>query len=577
MGCGTILPVFCDRFRINHKYSANLPQMNPKLLSIAVVCAALIWLLKPSHQDWLFRTVPNWLRQNLPRVYPELKARLNRLFSMKFWNDLVIERVRLRLLSLLRFTSQIFAPVARIRFTLRNLAIVLALISIPLAQTGMVIREGVRRESAIARLRRAGFNIQAYETTFLSRFRWLFGRELRTEARSIEGSGRELDIAVLRDEIVKLPTLFSISIDNARLDDDSLAFLGQLPNLRKIAFTRCEVSGLGLQFVANPEKLTSLNLSSSKVTRSGIETITRFEQLRDINLSGTDIGDAEIEELSKLKKVVVLDLDYTLLTDDGLRQNSFLASCENLKLVCTNVTENTYKEFVKFAVEVRREMAEKAFRENKKTLGYSAGEISRIHLEYYPPIPSDCRVSAKILEDHDVRGFVRDSGDFSFRSDLDRLLATLNRKPFSSLFITTSDKFKPECMSVLAEFSGTVESMHLRTSRNRLINPSAFDDFTQVVKAMPVLPKLSRIHLWSGDITSATVQSLSAAKLPSLKAIFFSECSLSSDAINRLGQIPTLNRVEIEMSDLDDIGLAALVALPQVKEIKVSGKMMRQD
>jgi hypothetical protein len=157
----------------------------------------------------------------------------------------------------------------------------------------------------------------------------------------------------------------SITIDNPRATDDTLASIVTLPRLEGVKIVSDGVSDTGLLHFARAKDLTALEIGSRKLTDAGLATLTGLKRLNKLSLvlwepKNTDAGLSHIAELAhlemltidarnvssdalarivKLPKLIVLFIDSPFITDADLELMVTARELVHLHLRDTNITD----------------------------------------------------------------------------------------------------------------------------------------------------------------------------------------------------------------------------------------------
>lgn len=121
-----------------------------------------------------------------------------------------------------------------------------------------------------------------------------------------------------------------------------------LPRPRGLVFADLPISDAGLEGLSAFPNLTSLHiLNCLNVTDEGLERIVSLSKLRRLDLRGSAITDRGLARLSNLKELRELSLRHTAITDDGLSHLGELTNLEWLSLSNTSVTNDAINDLRK--------------------------------------------------------------------------------------------------------------------------------------------------------------------------------------------------------------------------------------
>ena len=157
--------------------------------------------------------------------------------------------------------------------------------------------------------------------------------------------------------IRRLRNLLILDLRNAHVTDAGLVHIGKLNNLRGLGLGYTQVTDAGLEHVRRLADLESLGLSHTRVTDDGIAHLSGLTELWSLDLDGTEITDAGLAHLAGLRRLQWLQLNDTMITDAGLIHLRNMSNLTKLNVNDTYVTEEGVQELFKVLpsiAEIRR-------------------------------------------------------------------------------------------------------------------------------------------------------------------------------------------------------------------------------
>ena len=129
-------------------------------------------------------------------------------------------------------------------------------------------------------------------------------------AVSVNSPGTELDKTALGVLAHAGSQIVDLNLQNAMLDDDDLAALGELGAVTELRLSRNRITDRGLSTIARLPKLTSLNLyGNTGVTDAGVEALGRIATLRQVYLWQTGVTPAGAARLHAARPDLAVQLD----------------------------------------------------------------------------------------------------------------------------------------------------------------------------------------------------------------------------------------------------------------------------
>ena len=127
---------------------------------------------------------------------------------------------------------------------------------------------------------------------------------------SVNSPGAELDKAALGMLAQAGSQIVDLNLQNAGLDDDDLAALGELDAVTDLRLSRNKITNRGVGALARLPKLTSLNLYGNVgVTDAGLEALGRVATLRQVYLWQTGVTSAGVAKVRAARPDLAVQLD----------------------------------------------------------------------------------------------------------------------------------------------------------------------------------------------------------------------------------------------------------------------------
>lgn len=109
-----------------------------------------------------------------------------------------------------------------------------------------------------------------------------------------------------------------LTLDDSQFSDKTLlVLLDQMPNLQLLNLRRVRAGDALAQKLPRWSKLWYLSLDDSRITNAGLAYVGKLTTLRELSLNGTGITDAGLIHLSGLTNLEQLHTDGTRITDQG--------------------------------------------------------------------------------------------------------------------------------------------------------------------------------------------------------------------------------------------------------------------
>jgi uncharacterized membrane protein len=127
---------------------------------------------------------------------------------------------------------------------------------------------------------------------------------------SVNSPGSDLDKATLGVLAGAGSRIVDLNLQNAGLDDDDLAALGELGAVAELRLARNQITDRGVAALARLPKLSSLNLyGNAGVTDAGLEALGRIATLRQVYLWQTGVTSAGAARLRNARPDLAVQLD----------------------------------------------------------------------------------------------------------------------------------------------------------------------------------------------------------------------------------------------------------------------------
>ena len=149
------------------------------------------------------------------------------------------------------------------------------------------------------------------------------------------GYMNEVDDDAVR-QLVTLPRLESLSLDDTQITDDALAVISRMETLQRLSLSATAVTDRGVAFLGEMSQLEDLDLADSKVTGVGIRWPVALTTVR---LSRSSLTDAGLESLCRCRAISGLQLGQTQISDSGTRHLASLENLQWLELDWTKITD----------------------------------------------------------------------------------------------------------------------------------------------------------------------------------------------------------------------------------------------
>jgi uncharacterized membrane protein/mono/diheme cytochrome c family protein len=127
---------------------------------------------------------------------------------------------------------------------------------------------------------------------------------------SVNSPGTEVDKAAIGVLAEAGSQIVDLNLQNAGLDDDDLAALGELGAVTQLRLSGNRITDRGVAALARLPKLTSLNLyGNAGVTDAGVDALGRIATLRQVYLWQTGVTSAGVARLRAARPDLAVQLD----------------------------------------------------------------------------------------------------------------------------------------------------------------------------------------------------------------------------------------------------------------------------
>lgn len=252
-----------------------------------------------------------------------------------------------------------------LRFTIRTVLIVIALLSVLFSWLGARYHQALYRKHVLSRLRefadvRPG---RDYKITFdcigssgLSPARnWWSSPRLPFPNKDIFGvetydtAGVELNGLITPYMISEVKTLANVSViqmgDGCNFENGALSRLEGMTTLLHLDFFGSYITDDNCSEIPFLANLESLSFGYTKVTDASARHWQRFPQLKTLLLTETAVTDKGVEEIGKILTLQALDLARAPISDSGVKNLTNLSRLEVLILCGTNITDQAIESF----------------------------------------------------------------------------------------------------------------------------------------------------------------------------------------------------------------------------------------
>ncbi len=504
-----------------------------------------------------------------------------------------------------------------LRYRLRTMLAVVALLALVIAPIASWHRESLREEEIIARLASECVRGLAVSETEV-----LYNNGSRVQEKE-KVAGLEFGTVWsppdwLPDGLAKIGVfrrLFDrarwIAIRGDRFTDSTLGLLAELSHLENLEIAKGQVTPEGLQILSRLTNLRTLKLHETAINDQQLSELSGLAQLEFLELGNADVSDAGLAPLVRLHDLGVLWLADRRITGEGLLYLKAIPHLTGLVLEADGMTDKgllaleqlpTLKGLTLSRMPLPRfrfagfpQLVEFELSENLKLSSIDlrdAGPLTHVTIK---SVASDGQISYPKVRLGKVDGFQElhlvgatlDAADISLIAEAPRLwtLDLQNIRLAGTTSLTLGSQYRGTNISVGdSDFTQIrIESdqslRSLRCSRNpgltavRLIdmpglesveladNPRLLNLADGALRDVERIPELRELHLSGSEVRDADLAPLAA--LPSLKTLDLSRCNISGKGLVSLVGLAPFSTVDLRRTPVSDEAVAALQkALP---------------
>ena len=313
-------------------------------------------------------------------------------------------------------------------------------------------------------------------------------------------------IAILAD----LPELESLEFRRCPIGRAGWEQIGRMKGLRRLSVAKCELTDADMEPISHLPRLEELDVKDSEITDAGIGVLAGCASLWRLDLTGTDITNVGLARLSRLPQLENLSIANTHTNDAGLAPLSQLTSLQRLDISATDV--NHIEQFNCATIPRLRSLA----------------------ITYCPILRSEVAAWPTLFPT------VALEEDYGLNSTPRPASITYNDQTFASF--VEGDR---------------AELCHPEVTNETL------RDFVAWAKRNPV--PIRQVMLDQATISDDGLALL--RDLPEVTEIDLSGTAITPAGIARLGGLRGLEIVGLDPAQLDERSVAALKALPHLKEV----------
>jgi hypothetical protein len=133
-------------------------------------------------------------------------------------------------------------------------------------------------------------------------------------------------------QVASLFRLGAAILANTEINDDQLAYFGNLKHMTSLVINGTPITDAGLAQISNLPMLQTLQASHTKISDNGLDHIVSITTLKVLDLSNTNITDKGMKKIAQLKDINWLLLRGTKITDAGLAELAAIPELKHLSL-----------------------------------------------------------------------------------------------------------------------------------------------------------------------------------------------------------------------------------------------------
>ena len=234
-----------------------------------------------------------------------------------------------------------------LRFSIRSLLLLIALIAIPLAWKVNRAQNQRRVVAEVERLKGSIVWVHEELPPFYSDndppgplwLRNILGDDFFADVCRIDIANPNCDDDTLA-QIATLPSLNTISLMSDGITDRGRAYLTHLKTLETLLINSERVTDSGLKHVAQlPPRLVNLLLDCPQVTSAGLQFLNGRDNFRTLAARRARVSDSGLSVIGKMAHLQVLSLCAMQITDAGLDDLKELKHLKEVSLIELQVSQ----------------------------------------------------------------------------------------------------------------------------------------------------------------------------------------------------------------------------------------------
>lgn len=147
------------------------------------------------------------------------------------------------------------------------------------------------------------------------------------------------------EQLMAMPRLQTLTLDNCRMTDDSLRKLSESNSLQSLTMRNCDLTDASLEQLRGLQ-LETLHLQGNDLTDAAGLALSEIKSLKSLTLRKTGVSDETLKLVNTLPNLQMLDLAETAVTSDGFEDVSRLVRLKTLVLDKTSVGDAALKNLV---------------------------------------------------------------------------------------------------------------------------------------------------------------------------------------------------------------------------------------
>jgi Leucine-rich repeat (LRR) protein len=327
------------------------------------------------------------------------------------------------------------------------------------------------------------------------------------------------------------------------------------------------------------EELWYVRLQGSKVTAKDLERLRGCEWIRRLDLSDTSLGDDAIPSIATLKKLRELRLAGTRVTDQGIAP---LAALSRLRLLDTRQTAVTYDGLAK----LEQALPDANFQEQRALAELPSSQT--LQIQSMPDFESH--------DDFDQRDEFGLAGGLWQTSSVTQQILTQMGKGARTLTAAEIEHLRRMrgtrslfCANTVLGAEGLTWIDGFDELRDASVHTC--DITARDLQVLAKRPKLEFLMISGNGLTNEDLAPLTSATR--LKTLSLNEEHVTPHVLATLSQIKTLEDLQLHFWHFDEEGkkgratperlaevrtnIAQLKSLPQLKKLKLSGRVLTEE